>query len=212
MALPNSYELIVSFLSITRRIGIAAPLNTNYKGQEFEFYIKDMGTAAILIPRGSYEKEIAAVTAARTLKAAIAEYYWDGQSVVLDVKKKGGLTGKEYQDIETANESDVALILHTSRTTGASKAVPLTHKNLIKPTGRAAEGVELDDNGDAVARGEEGEECIGGENVMHGYLSNPIANASFLTNTNFFRTGDLGKLDEDGYLTLTGRIKDIINK
>lgn len=123
MALPNSYELIVSFLSITCRIGIAAPLNPNYKGQEFEFYIKDMGTAAILIPRGSYEKEIAAVTAARTLKAAIAECYWDGQSVVLDVKEKGGLTGKEYQDIETANESDVALILHTSRTTGAPKAV-----------------------------------------------------------------------------------------
>lgn len=78
--------------------------------------------------------------------------------------------------------------------------------------GRAAEGVELDDNSDAVARGEEGEVCIGGENVMHGYLSNPITNVSFLTNTNFFRTGDLGKLDEDGYLTLTGRIKEIINK
>ena len=81
--------------------------------------------------------------------------------------------------------------------------------------GRAAEGVELailDDNGDAVARGEELEVCIHNENVMHGYLCNPIANVSSFTNTNFFRTGDLGKLDEDGYLTLTGRIKEIINK
>jgi acyl-CoA synthetase (AMP-forming)/AMP-acid ligase II len=70
----------------------------------------------------------------------------------------------------------------------------------------------LDYIGEEMDQGKEGEVCIKGENVTRGYLNNPSANASSFTRDGWFRTGDQGKLDEDGYLTITGRLKEIINK
>lgn len=70
----------------------------------------------------------------------------------------------------------------------------------------------LDRDGDEVAPGHEGEICIRGENVTKGYLNNDEANRSSFTKDGFFRTGDQGKVDADGYVFLTGRIKELINK
>ena len=56
-----------------------------------------------------------------------------------------------------------------------------------------------------------GEVVIKGENVMHGYHKNPEANAEAFVK-GWFRTGDQGFLDADGYLSLTGRIKELINR
>ena len=77
------------------------------------------------------------------------------------------------------------------------------------------QGVEvkiLDAQGSEVPQGNEAEICIRGENVMTGYLNNPTANMSSFTKEGFFRTGDQGKQDEDGYVIITGRIKELINK
>ncbi|PLW54771.1 hypothetical protein PCANC_03675 [Puccinia coronata f. sp. avenae] len=60
---------------------------------------------------------------------------------------------------------------------------------------------------------DEGEVCIRGPNVTSGYLNNPTANKSSFTRPGgYFRTGDRGKIDADGYLILTGRIKELINR
>lgn len=69
----------------------------------------------------------------------------------------------------------------------------------------------LDQNGDAKATGTEGEICIKGANVTAGYENNPSANTASFTR-GWFRTGDQGYLDADGYLKITGRIKEIINR
>jgi acyl-CoA synthetase (AMP-forming)/AMP-acid ligase II len=69
----------------------------------------------------------------------------------------------------------------------------------------------MDDAGDLVPSGAEGEVVIKGPNVTRGYHNNPAANAAAFTN-GWFRTGDRGKLDERGYLTLVGRIKELINR
>jgi len=77
------------------------------------------------------------------------------------------------------------------------------------------QGVEikiLDQSGDEVPQGFEDEICIRGENVTKGYLNNPEANKSSFTKGGFFRTGDQGKKDKDGYVIITGRIKELINK
>ena len=66
--------------------------------------------------------------------------------------------------------------------------------------------------GEEVAAGDEGEVCIRSPSVTAGYRSNPEANASAFTGNGLFRTGDYGKLDKNGYLYLTGRIKEFINK
>jgi len=52
---------------------------------------------------------------------------------------------------------------------------------------------------------------IQGPNVTKGYENNPEANASSFTD-GWFRTGDQGFLDADGYLTLVGRLKELINR
>lgn len=123
IALPNSYEFIVSFLAATWQRAIAAPLNPAYKQEEFEFYIDDLSSALTVVPRGFFEKDGPAVRGARKYKAAIAECYWDGKEIVLDVKELGKLAGKGNQKVETAQPDDIALVLHTSGTTGRPKAV-----------------------------------------------------------------------------------------
>jgi acyl-CoA synthetase (AMP-forming)/AMP-acid ligase II len=57
----------------------------------------------------------------------------------------------------------------------------------------------------------EGEVVVRGPNVMSGYRNNAAANAAVFVD-GWLRTGDTGVLDEDGYLTLTGRIKELINR
>jgi oxalate---CoA ligase len=56
-----------------------------------------------------------------------------------------------------------------------------------------------------------GEVVIRGENVTLGYENNPKANTEAFTN-GWFRTGDQGVMNAEGYLTLTGRLKEIINR
>lgn len=70
----------------------------------------------------------------------------------------------------------------------------------------------LDAQGKEVPQGQEGEVCIQGVNVTSGYRDNPKANASSFWPGPWFRTGDRGKVDPQGYLFLTGRIKELINR
>ena len=69
----------------------------------------------------------------------------------------------------------------------------------------------MDQSDELLAAGEIGEIVIQGPNVTLGYESNPKANAEAFTN-GWFRTGDQGRIDDQGYLTITGRLKEIINR
>ncbi len=61
-----------------------------------------------------------------------------------------------------------------------------------------------------LAQGEIGQIQIRGSNVFAGYWNNPAKTAQDFTAEGFFRTGDIGSVDEDGYLTISGRAKDLI--
>ncbi|HSQ02658.1 MAG TPA: class I adenylate-forming enzyme family protein [Burkholderiales bacterium] len=61
-----------------------------------------------------------------------------------------------------------------------------------------------------IAAGGEGEVCIAGPSVMKAYVPAEAAADGLTIEGGWLRTGDVGRLDSDGYLTITGRIKDII--
>jgi acyl-CoA synthetase (AMP-forming)/AMP-acid ligase II len=69
----------------------------------------------------------------------------------------------------------------------------------------------LDEQGRVAAPGATGEIAIRGPNVTSGYENNPKANAESFTN-GWFRTGDQGVMSAAGYVTITGRLKEIINR
>jgi acyl-CoA synthetase (AMP-forming)/AMP-acid ligase II/acyl carrier protein len=101
---------------------------------------------------------------------------------------------------------------------GMTEATPITTSNLLsrrKPgsVGPAAgpEVAIMDEAGLLLSPGQSGEIVVRGDNVTPGYEGNPQANASAFTN-GWLRTGDQGYLDDEGYLFVTGRIKEIINR
>jgi len=69
----------------------------------------------------------------------------------------------------------------------------------------------MDEQGNHLPSGGLGEVVIQGPNVIEGYENNPDANATSFSN-GWFRTGDQGILDAEGYLRLTGRLKELINR
>src|SRR5919201_58989 len=69
----------------------------------------------------------------------------------------------------------------------------------------------MSDEGALLPVGAAGEVVIRGPSVIDGYENNPEANAKSFSD-GWFRTGDQGRLDRDGYLSLVGRIKELINR
>lgn len=110
--------------------------------------------------------------------------------------------------------------------TGVSEAYGLTECSpavTINPTnglermgtvGQAMPGTALkciDDNGDEVAVGERGELCVKGPQVMKGYWNRPEATRdTFTPDGEWLRTGDVAIIDEDGFVKIVDRIKDLI--
>ncbi|MBN9097885.1 MULTISPECIES: AMP-binding protein [unclassified Pseudonocardia] len=64
--------------------------------------------------------------------------------------------------------------------------------------------------GDVVPRGVQGEVCARGYPVMRGYWENPEGTAEALDEAHWLHTGDLGEMDGDGFMKITGRKKDMI--
>jgi long-chain acyl-CoA synthetase len=66
--------------------------------------------------------------------------------------------------------------------------------------------------GTTLSTGHEGEIQVQGPNLMKGYLKNEAATQESFTSDNWYRTGDLGWMNEDGYFFVTGRRKELIIK
>jgi long-chain acyl-CoA synthetase len=91
---------------------------------------------------------------------------------------------------------------------GLTETTPVTHFNRpgnIKP---GTVGTPIPQT--KVKISDEGEILIKGPQVMKGYYKNPKATKEVFTKDGYFKTGDIGVIDEEGFLRITGRIKDII--
>ena len=68
----------------------------------------------------------------------------------------------------------------------------------------------VDDNNREVAPGERGEICLRGPNIMKGYWNRPDATAEAIDKEGWFHSGDVGYVDEDGFLFICDRLKDMV--
>jgi long-chain acyl-CoA synthetase len=102
---------------------------------------------------------------------------------------------------------------------GLTEAAPIVTSSLMlgrpKPgaIGGPLPGVDVrlvDSNGQETLLGDEGEIWVKGPNVFAGYWNDPAATARVLTPDGWLRTGDVAVADEDGYLTIVDRAKDLI--
>ncbi|TFH36787.1 MAG: long-chain fatty acid--CoA ligase, partial [Bacteroidia bacterium] len=100
---------------------------------------------------------------------------------------------------------------------GLSEASPVIsanakHKHKLGSSGCPVSNMELkicDDEGNSLPEGEKGEIVIKGGNVMHGYWKNEAATKETIRN-GWLHTGDLGYLDQDGFLYVLGRFKSLL--
>lgn len=99
--------------------------------------------------------------------------------------------------------------------TESASAVTFNHyyRHVIGSIGTAVPGVEVqirDKDGNHLEYGYEGEICIAGHNIMKGYLNNPEATHEVFWDDGWFRSGDIGFFDKEGYLFIVDRLKDMI--
>ena len=124
----------------------------------------------------------------------------------------GPMPGEVQRQFEAAFGMDVC------EGYGLTEAAPVLCSNVPGHNrkgcvGRAYTGTELrvcDESGCDVPAGAEGELWARGPNIMKGYYKNPVATAEALTPDGWLRTGDLVRIDENGYVAIVGRKKDVI--
>ncbi len=126
---------------------------------------------------------------------------------------KGAITGSAMMNPEIAHFfSDIGIPTYDCYgLTETSPAATMNRpgKNKIGTVGTAIPNVKIAIDSSVVDPGaDDGEIIVYGPNVMKGYHNKPEATAAVMTADGGFRTGDRGKLDEDGFLKVTGRIKE----
>jgi malonyl-CoA/methylmalonyl-CoA synthetase len=97
--------------------------------------------------------------------------------------------------------------------TGMNSSNPLKGERRLGTVGFPLPGVELriaDEQGKEVAKGETGIIEVRGPNVLKGYWNNPEKTAAAFRPDGFFVTGDVAKIDADGYVVIVGRASDMI--
>ncbi len=136
--------------------------------------------------------------------------YGGGPMYVADIVEAVDWFGPRFVQIYGQGECPMA-ITALSRADVADRDHPRWRGRLAS-VGRAQSVVEVmigDENGRALPTGEVGEIMVRGTPVMPGYWKNEEATAKTLVD-GWLRTGDMGFLDADGYLTLRDRSKDVI--
>jgi long-chain acyl-CoA synthetase len=144
---------------------------------------------------------------ARGLKQIV---YGGGPMYVADCLRALDRLGPRLAQIYGQGESPMTItVLDRQAHDGPRDAA---HRAILGSVGRAQTGVEvavLDGDDQPLPAGEVGEVCVRGDVVMRGYLNNAEATAKTLAR-GWLHTGDLGRLDAHGYLTLVDRSKDLI--
>jgi acyl-CoA synthetase (AMP-forming)/AMP-acid ligase II len=125
IVLPNGLECLAAFLAVTRARLIAAPLNANYKADEFRFSLEDAEAKMVIAPAGDHPVRGVASTLGLPIVTATRDARHQVRLEGVREAARGTMA------LDAPEPGDVALFLHTSGTTSRPKGVPLTHANLL---------------------------------------------------------------------------------
>ncbi|KAG6413964.1 hypothetical protein SASPL_126680 [Salvia splendens] len=128
LTFPNTVEYVIMFLAVIRARATAAPLNSAYTFDEFDFYLSDSESKLLITSEEGNEQAQAAAAKLNIphLSAALP----NGESEITLFPNQSDVDAESVAKL-TNDPSDVALFLHTSGTTSRPKGVPLTQHNLF---------------------------------------------------------------------------------
>jgi len=186
------------------------------------------GNRTVLLPRFDARATLEAMEKEKvnfwvgvpTMYWALLKYIEENDYDVSGISKymKVPTSGGAPMPVEVMKEFEAVFGIRVFEGYGLSETSPLaTFNHFEKPSkpgtvGQAIFGVDVrcfDENDNEVKRGERGEVVIRGSNVMKGYYKRPEATAEAFR-SGWFHTGDIGIMDEEGYLAIVDRKKDMI--
>jgi oxalate---CoA ligase len=139
IVLPNGPEMATAFVA-TASAATAAPLNPAYRLDEFDFYMSDINTKALIVEEGSTSPAIAVAEERGILIITLERDPTHGAGAFT----LSAETGREQpSEPGPAQSGDIALILHTSGTTSRPKIVPLSHSNVAASAKNIATALNL---------------------------------------------------------------------
>jgi long-chain acyl-CoA synthetase len=189
-----------------------------------------MGNTLVLIPRFTPDGVLGAMQAEKvTVFAGVPTMYWamlafedpENKIDIPTIAKnlRVGVSGASSLPLEIIRGIQEKYGISIMEGYGLSETCPVATFNLPhkerKPgtVGTPIWGIEVkvfDAENNEVPNGEVGEVVIRGHNVMKGYYNKPEATAEAFKGTTWFHTGDLGRMDEEGYLSIVDRVKDMV--
>jgi long-chain acyl-CoA synthetase len=198
------YALTVNML-LGLRIGAELILHTRFDAAAI---VKDICEKKVTVFPGVPTMYVAIINHPGVENLDLSSIKWcasGGAPLPLEVQKR-------FQDISGCRLAEGWGMTETSPT---GTFTPL--KGPVKPgscgipiPGITIKFADVDDSSRYVALGEKGEICIGGPNIMKGYWKRADATKETMTEDGFLRTGDVGYMDEDGYVFIVDRTKDML--
>src|SRR5436305_384631 len=211
----KSVAALVLYLATVRASAVYLPLNTAYTLNELDYFIGDAEPSLVVCDPAKAEG-IGAIAA--KVGAKVETLGADG---------KGSLTEAAagakpaFETVQRADD-DLAAILYTSGTTGRSKGAMLSHDNLASNSLTLVDYWGFTDKDILIhalpiyhthgllAADQIGMIEVKGPNVFKGYWRMPEKTRAEFRDDGFFITGDLGKIDDKGYVHILGRGKDLV--
>jgi long-chain acyl-CoA synthetase len=198
------YALTVNML-LGIHIGAELVLHTRF---DVDAVVKDLTEKKITAFPGVPTMFVAVLNHPGAAKADLSSLKWcnsGGAPLPLEVQ----------QSFEKLTGCRLAEGWGMTETSPTGTFTPVTNEPRAGSCGVPSPGItikflDVGDSATYVPLGKSGELCIRGPNVMQGYWKNPEATAEIMTPDGFMRTGDVGYMDEDGYVYIVDRTKDML--
>ena len=185
------------------------------------------GATAVSMPRFDLEQFLALIEEHRVTKLHVVP------PIVLALAKSPHVDRHDLSSLQLINSGAAPLSAELAQAAadrvgcpvvqgyGMTESSPVTHVTPIERSRHRAGSIGppvpntecriLDvASGAELSPGEEGEVCVRGPQVMRGYIDDPEATAATIDADGWLHTGDVGRADEDGYVVLVDRVKELI--